>query len=233
LTAWAGETTLVLALAVSMGIVAWGWAGALGLPTPRGTVAVLVVAGLSILISVYVPEQGNQMSLLPGALAVSIMAAFLHQLLRRDGRPRVAESVSSVVLALVVFTCSAFFLPLSSTTPGSVLLLAALSAIAVSVLVTFFWGRLPEPLGPWGVPTMLLAGGAAGGALGGMSAVSWTTLALVGVLAAGLSHAIRHVFTPLPMMQHLRPQTVIALASVLMVGIVPYAAALAFFPAAL
>ena len=233
LTAWAGETTLVLALAVSMGVLAWGWAGALGLPTPRGTVAVLLVAGLSILFSVYVPEQGDQMSLLPGALAVSIMAAFLHQLLRRDGRPRVAESVSSVVFALAVFTCSAFFVPLSSTGAGVLFVIAALAAVVGSVLVSVVFRRLPEPLIPWMVPAMVLVGGIVGGAVGTLSVVSWATLALVGVLASGLSHAVRHAFSLIPTMTHARPRAVVALASVLIVGIIPYAAAQVFYPGAL
>lgn len=230
LTAWAGETTLVLALGISMVVLAWGWAGSLGLPTPRGTVAVLLIAGLSILISVYVPEQGAQMSLLPGALAVSIMAAFLHQLLRRDGRPRVAESVSSVVLALAVFTCAAFFVPLSTTRAGAFLVLASLAAVAASVLVALVLRRVPERHKPWTIPAMLLVGGAAGGGLGALSVVSWTTLALVGVLSAGVSHAVRHAFSPLPTMQLARPRAVIALASVLIVGIIPYAVAQVFFP---
>lgn len=233
LTAWAGETTLVLALGVMMGVVAWGWAGVLGLPTPRGTVGVLMVAGFSILVSVYVPTQGNQMSLLPGALAVSIMAAFLHQLLRRDGRPRVAESVSSVVFALVIFTGSAFFVPLSATTTGGFLVLACAGALAASVLVTLLAQQLPERLRPWGTPVMLLAGGAAAAALGALSAVSWTTLALLGLVSSGLSQAVRHAFSTLPTMGQARPQAVVALASVLMVGIVPYAVAQVFLPAAL
>ena len=233
LTAWAGETTLVLALAVSLGVLAWGWAGALGLPTPRGTVAVLVVAGLSILLSVYVPEQGNQMSLLPGALAVSTMAAFLHQLLRRDGRPRVAESVSSVVFALAVFTCSAFFVPLVSTVAGVYFMVAALGAVAASVLVSVVLRRLPEAFAPWMIPAMMVVGGVVGGATGTVSEVPWAAFVVVGVLASGLSHAVRHAFSLLPTMTHARPRAVVALTSVLIVGIVPYSAAQVFYPGAL
>src|ERR1035437_6041713 len=42
-TAFAGPAMVALAVALSAGVIAWGWAGLLGLPSPRGTTLVLAV----------------------------------------------------------------------------------------------------------------------------------------------------------------------------------------------
>lgn len=233
LTAFAGPTTLASALAVTIVVISWGWAGTLGLPTPRGTVAVLLLGGLAILLSVYIPVDSAHLNWLPGALAVSIMTAFLHQLLRRDGRPRVAESVSAVLLALALFTCAAFLVPLARTEQGGFLVLAAMSAASVSAIVGMATRGAGPRIRPWIVPMTLALGGAGGAAVGLLSVTSWTAFVLVGVACAAVSHAVRLIFAVLPTMTHARPRVVVALSSVLVIGIIPYAVALAFVPGAL
>ncbi len=233
LTALAGPTTLTLAIAVTVVVIAWGWAGALGLPTPRGTVGVLLLGGLAILLSVWLPADSSHLNWLPGALAVSIMTAFLHQLLRRDGRPRVAESVSAVLLALALFTCSAFLIPLTRTENGTLLVIAAMSAAAASAVVGVATRRLAVSLRPWIVPITLVAGGVCAGLVSLGSEASWTSFVLIGVVCAALSHAVRLIFAVLPTMAHARPRVVVALSSVLVIGVIPYAAALLLVPSAL
>ena len=179
LTAMAGPTTLTLAVAVTVVVVAWGWAGALDLPTPRGTVGVLLLGGLAILSSVWVPDDSTHLNWLPGALAVSIMTAFLHQLLRRDGRPRVAESVSAVLFALALFTCAAFLIPLTRTDNGSLLVTAAMSAAAASAVVGAATRGLAVGLRPWIVPVALVVGGACAAVVSLGSGASWTSFALI------------------------------------------------------
>ncbi len=229
----AGPTTLTLAIAVTVVVIAWGWAGALDLPTPRGTVGVLLLGGLAILSSVWLPDDSTHLNWLPGALAVSIMTAFLHQLLRRDGRPRVAESVSAVLLALALFTCAAFLIPLTRTENGALLVMAAMAAAAASAVVGVATRRLAMELRPWIVPITLVAGGVCAGLVSLSSEASWTSFVMIGVVCAALSHAVRLVFAVLPTMAHARPRVVVALSSVLVIGIIPYAAALLFMPSAL
>jgi len=233
LTALAGPTTTALAIAVTIGIVAWGWAGALGLPTPRGTVGVLLLGGLAILVAMTLSASDGHLNWLPGALAVSIITAFLHQLLRRDGRPRVAESVSAVLLALTLFTCAAFLVPLSRTDLGAALALAAVGGAASSALVSLAARPLGTRFAPWVVPLSLVVGGGGGGLVSLFMPGPWSALMVCGVIAAGVSHAVRSVFAPLPTMAHARPRVVVALCSVLIVGIIPYAVALVLVPAAL
>ena len=49
-------STLVLGLVLAAAavVLAWGWAGTLNLPTPRGTVGTIVVGGLALVGSVWV-----------------------------------------------------------------------------------------------------------------------------------------------------------------------------------
>jgi len=233
LTAVAGGALVSVALAVLLVVLAWGWAGTLGLPTPRGTAGVLLLGGLAILASVSLPAGSVALAWLPGALAIAMMSALLHQLLRRDGRPRVAESVSSVLFALSLFTCSAFFVPLARTREGLLLVVAALTAAALSAVVATAMRQLEPRWGAWQVPVALLVGGAGGAAVGVLSGQLWTACLVAGVLAAGVSHATRTMFSVLPTMAHRRPRAVVALSSVLVVGVVPYAVALTVAPAAL
>lgn len=223
LTGLVGPGLLAVALACAIAVVAWGWAGTLGLPTPRGTLAVLLTGGTAVLLSVALRQESPWLTWLPAALAVSMIAAFLHQLLRRDGRPRVAESVSSVVLGLAVLTSAVFLIPLSRTDAGSMLIVAGVGAAAVSA-VTDLVGRW-ESLRPWTAPLALAVGGAVGALVALAAGQPWSALLLVGVASAGVSHATRRVFEVLPTLAHARPRLVAALASVLVVGVVPYAVA--------
>lgn len=231
IAAMVGPWLVAPALAALVAILAWGWAGTLGLPTPRGTLAVLLVGGAAIVASVGLRADPPWLTWLPAALAVAMISAFLHQLLRRDGRPRVVESVSSVVLGLTLMASAALTIPLSRTEPGATLVAAAMTAAGLSA-VGDLAGRWP-PARSWTVPGSLLVGGGAGVAIAVLTGQSWVALLLTGVACGGVSHAMRSVFAVLPTLAHARPRLVAALASVLVVGVVPYAVAGALLPAAL
>src|SRR5665811_2577739 len=47
ITAFAGPPMVALAVAFAAGVIAWGWAGLLGLPSPRGTTFVLSVGSVA------------------------------------------------------------------------------------------------------------------------------------------------------------------------------------------
>ena len=58
-------------------------------------------------------------------------AAFLHQLLRRDGRPRLVESVASVITALALVVSGACLVPLPRTAEGAAVMAVAGAALGV------------------------------------------------------------------------------------------------------
>lgn len=230
-SALAGPTFLALTLGLGVLVMAWGWAGASSLPTPRGTRGVLLLGGAVLIYSVWTREEHPYLLWVPAALSVSMIAALGHQLLRRDGRPRVVESVSGVVLGLVIITASVLMLPLTLTEEGAVVVAAAAVAAGlcggVDLLLRLLWKS------DWTVPILLALGGAIGAGVGYLGDADWTATLLVGVLAAGVSHSMRSVLVGLPTMSTARPKLVLIVTSVMIIGPLPYAVGRVLVPDAL
>lgn len=227
----ASPSALAVVLALCVGVLAWGWAGMLALPSPRGTLAVVLVGGLALVVAVLLTDSTPWLEWMPVALAFAMIASFVHQLLRQDGRPRVVESVSSVVLAVAVVSAGALFVPVSRTVEGIALVLAALAAAVASAGTDLL--RTVPALRAWLTPLALVAGGAAAVLLAVLMDAPIGIWLLLGVASAALSHALRVVLAPLPTLAHPRPRLVAAVVSVLIVGLVPYLVALAYVPSAL
>ncbi|GAA4867419.1 hypothetical protein [Serinicoccus chungangensis] len=219
-------------LAVTLGacavVIAWGWSGTLGLPSPRGTATVLLIGGVSLVVSVGVRQEEPWLEWAPAALALAMITAFLHQILRRDGRPRVVQSVSAVVLGLALVGCGILMVPASHTAGGIGLLLGALAASAASS-VTDLAVRWPA-LGGWLFALAMAGGGAASFGVALALGAPWETWVLLGVAAGAVSHALRAVLVGLPTLAHPRPRLVTGILSVLVVGVTPYLVGLAFVP---
>jgi hypothetical protein len=229
LTAMAGPAVLGVALGIGGVIVAWGWAGMLALPAPRGTAAVLLAGSLALVLSAEVDDARPWLSWVAGALALSLIAAFLHQLLRVDGRPRIVESVSSVILALGLLACGVLLVPLSHSEQGAALVAATVAGAAASA-VSDTLGRWPGAR-PWLVPIALMVGGGAAALVAVALGESWGIFLLAGVVAGAVSHAVRSVLRVLPTMAHSRPRLVMSVCSLLVTGPIAYAVALALLPA--
>lgn len=228
LAALAGPFALALALWVAGGVLAWGWAGMLALPAPRGTSVVLYAGSLALVFSALLADRTESLRWVPGALALSLVAAFVHQLLRVDGRPRIVESISAIALGLALITGGVLLIPLTGTQPGAALVVASLAAAAASSL-TDVLGRWPA-VRPWLVPLSLVAGGVTAAAVALALSQEWTVFVLAGVVAGAVSHALRSVHAPLPTMAHPRPRLVVAVCSLLVSGPVAYGVALALLP---
>ncbi|PRY11133.1 hypothetical protein [Kineococcus rhizosphaerae] len=158
----------VLAVAVVLvgALVAAGWPELLDLPARRGTtvlVALVAVAAAATATGAVVRahDRGTQMSgvlgWLPSVATLSLLAAFAHQLLRRDGRPRLVESVTAAVTAQAVVVLGAAWIAVPSTYAGATLTPVVLTAVvATSAVSATTW-----PLRVAG-PVNLVVGGAAG-----------------------------------------------------------------------
>ncbi|HET7474605.1 MAG TPA: hypothetical protein VFJ97_01105 [Dermatophilaceae bacterium] len=220
LSGYAG-TPLLGALGLAGAVLAVGWADALSLPSPRGTAGVLLIASAAALVAVGAVDDEPFLRLLPAGLALAMLATFAHQLMRRDGRPRLVESVTSTSLGVAVVTCGACLFPLVYVRHGSAVLAAAMAAVAASALA--------EPLGRWRavrgwlLPVCVLLG--VGAAL--LVTAWWDELpepqsALLGAVSAVTSHAVRRAMSGLPAIARFRPQLASAAASVLLPGIAVY-----------
>lgn len=221
ISAFAGPLLVAVAVALPAGVMAWGWSGLLVLPSPRGTAFVLAVGSAAAIGTALATRADPLLEWMPVALAGSVIVAFLHQLARRDGRPRLVESIASNTTAIAIVVSGACFVVLPRTSHGAWVVALAASAIAVSTL-TDLLGDLPR-LRAWLLPLAMLAGGVVAIGVGLASGVvGWGPAALLGVLAAGVSHALRRVLAMLPAISGSRSQLVSAGASVLTAGVVVY-----------
>jgi hypothetical protein len=221
ISAFAGPLLVSVAVALAAGVIVWGWAGLLLLPSPRGTALVLAVGSTAAIGTALATRTDPFLAWMPAALAGSLIVSFFHQLARRDGRPRLVESVASTATALAIVVSGASLVVLPRSLHGDWVVALASSAVAASALTDLAAGR--RQVRAWLLPLAMLAGGVAaivvGVTLGG---IGWGPCALLGVLAAGVSHAVRRVLAMLPAITGSRSQLVSASASVLTGGVVVY-----------
>ena len=221
ITAFAGPTMVALAVALAAGVMAWGWAGLLALPSPRGTFLVLAAGSAAAIGTVLATREDPFLAWVPAALAGSMIVAFLHQLARRDGRPRLVESIASTITALAIVASGASLVALPRSEHGSWVVAIAAAAVAVSAVIDL--AAFSRRMTAWLLPLAMLAGAAVAILVGHLlGAVGWGAAALLGVLAAGVSHAVRRVLATLPAISGSRSQLVSASASVLTSGVVVY-----------
>jgi hypothetical protein len=220
-TAFAGPPMVALAVALGAGIIAWGWAGLVGLPSPRGTTLVLAVGSAGAIGTALATRQDPFLAWMPAALAGSMIVAFAHQLARRDGRPRLVESIAATITAIAIVVSGASLIALTRSEHGAWVVAIAATAMAVSAVTDLAGGS--RRLSAWLLPLGMLVGGMAAILVGHkLGAVGWGAAALLGVLSAGISHAVRRVLATLPAISSARSQLVSASASVLTGGVVVY-----------
>ena len=227
LSGYAGSGLIALTVLLGGAIIAWGWPGLLGLPSPRGTMTVLLIGTLAMVASATFVRDEPYLRWLPAALALSMLASFVHQIARRDGRPRLVESVASTVMALALIACGVCVIPLPLVLGGPQAVAAGAAAIGASALTDLLarWEKLRH----WLLPLAMAGGAAASVAFGlGSGSMSWGTAALLGLLAAAASHSVRRLLGHQPAMVGARSQLLSAAASLLTPGVLIYVVARLF-----
>jgi hypothetical protein len=222
LASFGGLAVLALAVVLVGALVAAGWPELLDLPARRSSTAVVALvavasAVVAVLAVTAARSAGSQVSgvlgQLPAVAALALLVAFAHQLLRRDGRPRLVESVTGVVTAQAVVVLAAAWVAVPTTYAGATLAPVVLAAVAATsaVAATTWPLRVAGPVNllvgaatGWLVSsvTALLGGGGTAPLVGGTSAVSegrWAVAGIVAGLGAGvLVSAWRALSTRLP-----------------------------------
>lgn len=217
ISASAGESVLALALLLGSLVVAWGWPRAAGLPSPKGSSAVLAITALLAVGSVLAAEQYPFLRWTSAALALGLIAMFGQQLLRRDGRPRLTESVMGTALGLVVLGSGVAYLPLVHVTDGAQLIACAMAAIGASTGADLLV-RNPA-VRPWLLPLAMVVGGLVGVLVSLLvDAPDIPPAALIGVSCAALSHAFRRLLAPEAGSYSSQGQIATGVASVAMCG---------------
>ena len=189
LAAVAGDPVLLVAVAVLQAALVLAVLAVLGAPAATG--AAVVAVGAAVAADVLVVVDDGEVDRVAGVLGLSLVAALLHQLVRR-GRSRVTESLADTMLAGVVGAAAACLLALPFADGGRDVLLVALASSAAVLLV----GRLVDRVAPrpvlaagatrgWpGLLAGLVAGVVAAGAAGTSGDLSLAAAALAGLAAA-------------------------------------------------
>ncbi|WP_344552274.1 hypothetical protein [Pseudokineococcus marinus] len=208
---------LVALLAVLVGL---GWPRLLALPSPSGTSAVVAVAGVGATAALVLggaqgrarpladPSAAGAAEAVLAALGLSVVLAFLHQILRRDGRPRLAESVAGTVAGAAVAGLATGWLSAAALQPDVVLVGAG--GLAAALLVT----ALPWPQRLTGALALVAAGAAAAAVAGVLPAVRAAAAAVLGVALAVVVGAVDRLLVALPRATSRRLSGTIGLVSV-------------------
>jgi hypothetical protein len=185
----AGETGRLVAVAVLQVALVGAWAPATGIPGRVGApvLGLAAAAGADLLLAV--PERPEIGALLavPG---LGLLAAVLHQMLRRAPRSDVVGSLAGVLLLIVTVTALAVLLLLPTAGDGAAVatvLLAVGATLVVGSLVDLLLPRPAVAAGvPRGVPALGL-GVLAGAVVAVVGSGADDVATVLGALVAGLA----------------------------------------------
>lgn len=211
-----GDRYLLVGTVAAMSVVfAVGWPSLLGLPSRRGGSIVLVataVVGLAVLLLT------DDLAYVAVVFGLSVVAGFVHELARRDGRPRLVESVSGVVTGAVVVTSAAGWIAIGTGRAPVGLLLCGVVTLAVAATCT----ALPVPT--WfGAPLTIVLAAVSGLAVGYLiPVVDMLTGVLVGLAAGVLTASVHRLFGQFPASGRPWPALAAALLPVAVSGVPVY-----------
>ena len=213
-----GGLPLSISAAVLAVVFALGWPALAGLPFAVGSATVVALGGVGAVAVVHLTESPPFLRYLPVVFAATILLAFVSELLRRDGRTRLVESVSGTVAGTLVAVAVAGWVAIGKTPGGEHLVVAGALALALGSAVVALH------LAPW-IGALVTAGAAAGaGALGGLLLPGLDPLAgaLLG-LAVGILVATLHaLFDQLPSLEKRWPSLAAVTLPVTVTGILVY-----------
>ncbi len=137
LAAHQGPGALAAAVAVTVVLVAAGWGVLLDVDRARvSTAAVIAVSGLGgVALAWVVRDEVEPLAGFAGLLAGCVVLAFAHQLLRRDGRSVLVESVTATLSGQVIAVLAAGWMLLPDTRLGLAGLTVAAAALGASSIV--------------------------------------------------------------------------------------------------
>jgi len=172
-----------------------GWHQLLRVPGAFGGSLVALAAGAAGVLTLLVDTHGTEdVGRLAVVLALGVVAAFGHQVLRRDGRPALVGSLSATTSLLVMVVLTALWVAVRRETGGADLVLVGCGAAVVATTAT-----VVVPRGGW--PVSVVAGSMAGLLIGALSTLTLGPAGLT-LLAAGaagpavVAASLRHAAGP-------------------------------------
>ncbi|WP_392544162.1 hypothetical protein [Oryzobacter telluris] len=222
----ADPVVLAAGLAWAGIVLAWGWPTLHGSSSRFGSsLAIGVTAVLAPAAAALAPDE-PYLRFVPVTVVIGLAVMFVHQMVRRDGRPRLTDSIAVTSFALAAVTVGTAWVPLTRSERAADLAVVAFAAIAASALADLVAGL--DRVRPWMLPLAMLLGGLAGlGAAAALGGPDTGPAALTGFLVAAVAHAMRRTLSALPAVGSFRAQLAAAASSLLVPGVVVYVLSLA------
>jgi hypothetical protein len=221
--AYVGRPALVVVVVLAGATLASGWTSLLDLPSPRGTTTVVAASGALAALAVGLTATEPLLEWLAPALAAAVVGEFVHQLGRRDGRPRMVESVCGSVTggAVLASLAAVVALPRTPVAAAGVVAWAVPVALALAVMALPVPGRIAL-LG--GVVVAALAGALLGGLLGDAAGSGLNPLggAVAGAAAAAVALLLHRLLAGLPRAGRTPGWLALAIAPLASSGLVGY-----------
>jgi hypothetical protein len=218
-SSFVGPAAIVPVLVVVTTALALGWPRLVGLPSQWGSALVI---GLSGLIGIGAVLATGRLVPLSAVLGFSVVAAFVHEMVRRDGRPRLVESVTGTVTGAVAASSAAGWVAVSGVGPPAVLVTATGAALTIAALAAL----LPLPRSYTGV--IAVVGGLAAGLVTAQLSpgLGYGTGGAVGLGAGLLTAFVRVLFDHYPASGRPSASSAIAALPACALGVPCYAIAL-------
>lgn len=210
------------ALAVAVGLVvvafALGWPSLIALPSARGSAAVVLAAGLLSLGAVL--WAGTLVPLI-AVLAFAVIAAFVHEMGRGQGRTLLTESLAGTVTGAVAASSASGWLAIGVGAQQDAVVLASGASLAAAGLASAL------PLVPRVTGAIAIVGAAVAGLVVGLVSPTLGALtgAIVGVGVGLVTAALEVIFDRYPAGHRPLGGLTIATIPVVVVGIPVYGVA--------
>ncbi|QTE29218.1 hypothetical protein [Pengzhenrongella sicca] len=216
--AYFGEVPLIAgALALAL-VFAVGWPALLDLPSRFGATAVIALGGAGAVAAVALTPGEPFLRRLPLVIALAILLTFGTELVRRDGRKRLVESVSGIVSGVLVAASAAGWVAAGRTPGGVPLVVTGAVALAVGSAVSAL------PIAGWLGVTVTLAAAAGAGSGAGLlvPGIEPQAGALIGLAVGILIATLVELFDGLPSLSRRWASVAALVLPVLVTGILVY-----------
>lgn len=179
-----------LVVVVLAAAFAYGWPLLTGAPAARGSSVVILLAAVAAAAVAAALGTSDRMA---EVVAFGVIAAFVREMARTDGRERMVESVSGTVTGVVVVVSGAGWVLADAVPGGTEAVLVSCAGLIVAAALTI----LPVP-GAVGAALAAVGGGAVGTALGvvlpAVGLVPGMLIGLVGGALVAFSHVLFNAF---------------------------------------
>lgn len=204
---------LLVAVLLAQTLLAVGWFPALQAASPRGGMTVALAAAAAADVAVLTGEDNRPLAQVGPVLGLAVVAAFGHQLLRRDGRPGLTGSLTATTTLAVLGALGSAWLALDVSRDGTALLVIAAATAAVAPVADAVSTRFGAPawVGPVGAAALSLAAAVVVALASTLDLVPAVAAAAGGAVAArlGLLFAARAA-APHPLLPAALPAVLVA-----------------------